>query len=145
MRKNLKLYQTAQNISDEALIGDNCTIHSHVWIGSGVTMGHNCKIQAFAFIPDGVVLGENVFIGPHVCFTNDKHPKAHGAWKQSKTVVKNGASIGANATVVCGITIGKNATVGAGSVVTRDVPDGATVVGNPARILHKEVQHEVGC
>ena len=124
-----------QNIHNEAVLGDNNTIHSHVWIGKGVVMGSNCKIQAFVFIPDGVTLEDNVFVGPHACFTNDKHPKANGEWEESKTLVCEGASIGANATILPGITIGKGATVGAGSVVTKDIPAGETWVGNPARKL----------
>lgn len=136
-----------QNIHPDAKIGENCVLHSHIWIGAGVVIGKDCKVQAFAFIPDGVTICDSVFIGPHVCFTNDRHPKAQGQWTESKTVVEFGASIGANATIVAGVRIGAHATVGAGSVVTKDVPRGVTVVGNPAKPLHKKetVQHEVGC
>lgn len=121
-----------QNINENARFGAGCTVHSHTWIGA-VTIGMDCKIQAFAFIPDGVTIGNRVFIGPHVCFTNDKHPHATGEWKQLQTVVEDEASIGAGAVILPGIRIGKGATVGAGSVVTKDVPPGATVKGNPAR------------
>ena len=115
-------------------IGDNCTIGKFVEIGNNVRIGNNCKIEAFAFIPPGVTIEDDVFVGPHACFTNDKKPSATGEWQASETLVKKGASIGANATIVCGITIGEGALVGAGSVVTKDVPAGATVVGNPAKV-----------
>lgn len=124
-----------QNISNEATIGRDCIIHCFVWIGAGAVIGDRCKVQAFAFIPNGVTIGNEVFIGPHVCFTNDRHPKAQGEWTQGETVVEDGASIGANATIVAGVRIGKGATVGAGSVVTKNVPAGETWVGNPAHRL----------
>ncbi|MFC2175098.1 acyltransferase [archaeon] len=115
-------------------IGDNCVVGKFVEIGNNVKIGNNCKVEAFAFIPPGVTIEDDVFVGPHVCFTNDKKPKATGEWEISETLVKKGASIGANSTIMCGITIGENALVGAGSVVTKDVPPGQTVVGNPAKV-----------
>ena len=118
------------NIGD-CTIGKNCTFHSHIWISDGVVIGDRVKIQAFAFIPEGVTLESDVFIGPHVCFTNDKYPPSNG-W--SNTLVKRGAVIGAGAVILPGITIGECATIGAGSVVTKDVPQFAIVYGNPARI-----------
>ena len=115
-------------------IGANCVIHAPVWIGKDVEIGESCKIQAFAFIPTGVRLQKGVFIGPHVCFTNDKHPPSFGKhW--SDTLVEEYAVIGANATILPGITIGYQARVGAGAVVTKDVPPNSVVVGNPAKIL----------
>jgi len=116
-------------------IGKNCTIGSYAEIGRGVTIGDNCKIESGAFIPPGVVIGNNVFVGPHAVFTNDKKPKIGAEWEPSNTYVKDGASIGANATIVCGITINENALIGAGAVVTKDVQAGKTVVGNPAKVL----------
>lgn len=122
-------------------IGDGTKIAAFVEIQKGVTIGKNCKIEAFVFIPTGVTIEDNCFIGPHVCFTNDKHPKATNSdgtiqsgkdWKVVKTFVKKGSSIGANATIICGVTIGKNALIGAGSVVTKNVDEGLIVVGNPA-------------
>lgn len=122
------------NINPDAKIGDGTVIHSHCWIGYQVEIGKNCKIQAFVFIPPGVKLEDNVFIGPGVVFTNDKHPPSGGkSW--TKTLVKKRAVIGANATILPGIKIGEGAIVGAGSVVTKNVPDGVTVVGNPARAI----------
>lgn len=128
-------------------IGDECKIATFVEIQRGATLGNRVKIEAFAFIPSGVTLEDGVFVGPHVCFTNDRYPAAvdedgrllgaggSGDWEVVPTVVEAGASIGANATIVCGVRIGKGALVGAGSVVTKDVPPGMLVVGNPARVV----------
>jgi UDP-2-acetamido-3-amino-2,3-dideoxy-glucuronate N-acetyltransferase len=111
-------------------IPKTATVHAFVWIGKNVYIGEGCRIQAFAFIPEGVTLGDNVFIGPHVTFTNDKHPPSVD-W--SETVVEDEVSIGAGAVILPGITIQAGATIGAGAVVTKDVPAGWTVKGNPAR------------
>lgn len=125
-------------------IGDETKIGAFVEIRKGVVIGKRCKIQAFAFIPEGITVEDGVFIGPHVCFTNDLYPravnddgslKAADDWIVTPTRVKAGASIGANATILCGVTIGISALVGAGAVVTRDVPDFAIVGGNPAKVL----------
>ena len=125
-------------------IGDETKIGAFVEIRKGVVIGKRCKIQAFAFIPEGVTVEDGVFIGPHVCFTNDLFPRAvnddgslqaAADWVVTPTLVKAGASIGANATILCGITIGRAALVGAGAVVTKDVPDFAIVGGNPAKVL----------
>jgi len=124
-------------------IGDGCRIGAFVEIRKDVRIGRNVKIQAFAFVPEGVTIEDGVFVGPHVCFTNDKHPRAikeDGSpitaedWEVIPTRVCEGASLGANCTLLCGITIGRFAMVGAGAVVTRDVPDYAVVAGNPAQI-----------
>jgi acetyltransferase-like isoleucine patch superfamily enzyme len=125
-------------------IGDSCKIGAFVEIRKQVRIGRNVKIQAFAFIPEGVTIEDGVFIGPHVCFTNDKYPRAvnpdgslMGAedWMAFPTLVKQRASIGANATILCGITVGEYAMVGAGAVVTGDVPAYAIVTGVPARVV----------
>jgi UDP-2-acetamido-3-amino-2,3-dideoxy-glucuronate N-acetyltransferase len=118
-------------------IGRNCKIDAYVYIEEGVTIGDNCKVRPFVFIPTGVTIEDDVFIGPSVCFTNDKYPKARGEWRLLQTMVKKGASIGANSTILGGVTVGEGALVGAGSVVTRDVPDRAVVAGNPAKKLGK--------
>lgn len=115
-------------------IGKNCKIESFVYIEEGVTVGDNCKIKPHVFIPTGVTIEDNVFVGPNVIFTNDKYPHVKGEWKLLKTVVRSGSSIGASAVLLPGITIGKDAMIGAGSVVTKDVPDSATVYGNPVRV-----------
>ena len=120
-------------------IGKNCKIGSYVEIGPNSTVGDQCKIEAFAFICSGITIGDEVFIGPHVTFINDKYPKAVGDWKIIPTVVKKGASIGANTTVLCGVTIGENSLVAAGSMVTKDVPPNTWVAGNPARPIAKKL------
>ena len=143
--ENVKIYHPELVNLYGCTIGDNTRIASFVEIGRNVRVGKNCKIEAFAFIPEGVTIEDRVFVGPHACFTNDKLPHAASGislsseteWTLEKTVVRMGASVGANATIVCGVTIGRDSLVGAGSVVTRDVPDGATVAGNPARVLKK--------
>lgn len=115
-------------------VGQGCTIHSHTWIGSKVKIGSRVKIQAFVFIPDGVTIEDDVFIGPHVCFTNDKYPPSpRDAW--ALTMVKRGASIGAGAVIGPGVEIGEGAMVGMGAVVVRSVRPHSVVAGNPAREL----------
>jgi len=116
-------------------IGRGCRIAAYVEIQRGVTIGDRCKVEAFAFIPSGVKIEDEVFVGPHACFTNDRVPKAVGDWEVTPTLVKKGASIGANATIICGVTIGENALIGAGAVVTKDVPANAVVAGCPAKVI----------
>lgn len=134
-------------------IGDGCKIGAFVEIRKQVKIGRNAKIQAFAFIPEGVTIEDGAFIGPHVCFTNDKFPRAVNPdgslmeaddWEIIPTLVKRGASIGANATIMCGVTIGEQAMVGAGAVVTRDVPAYAIVAGVPARVVGDVRNQEEG-
>lgn len=132
--ENTKIYDPElSNIRDGVEIGNNCTLHSHIWIGENVKIGNNVRIQAFSFIPEGVIIEDDVFIGPRVTFTNDKYPPSlKEEWKP--TIVKRGASIGAGAIILPGITIGEGARVGAGSVVTKNVPPNVVVCGVPARI-----------
>lgn len=129
-------------IREGANIGSNCTIGTSVYIGPGVVCGDNCKIQNHALLYEPAVLGHGVFIGPAVVLTNDLHPRAvkiDGSpkgpedWEKVGVRILEGASIGARSVCVAPLTIGKWAMVGAGSVVTKDVPDHALVVGNPAR------------
>ena len=132
-------------------IGDDVKIGTFVEIQKGSKIGNRCKISSHSFICEGVTLEDEVFIGHGVTFTNDLYPRAtnvDGAlqteadWTCVPTLVKRGASIGSGATLLCGITIGERAIVGAGSVVTKDVPAGATVVGNPARIINSNLHEQ---
>lgn len=117
-----------------ARIGDNCNICAHVLIENDVTIGNNVTIKSGVQIWDGIRIEDNVFIGPNATFTNDAVPRSKAVdWKLENTLVKTGASIGANATIVAGNTIGEYALVGAGSVVTKDVPPFTVWYGNPAR------------
>jgi len=118
-------------------IGQDCKIGSFTEIGRGVIIGDRCKVEPYAFIPPGVTIEDEVFIGPHVTFTNDIFPRAVGDWEIIPTLVKRGASIGANSTIICGVTVGERSMIGAGSVVTRDVPPYTVVAGNPARPIRK--------
>ena len=140
--KNTKIWHFANLFGCH--IGNDCVIGSFVEIQSGVVVGNKVKIGSHSFICTGVTIEDEAFIGHHVVFTNDKFPRSTNPagslqtpadWKCLPTIVKKGASIGSNATILCGITIGAKALIGAGSVVTRDVPDQAIVVGNPARVI----------
>jgi acetyltransferase-like isoleucine patch superfamily enzyme len=157
---NIKIHTTA-DVSDKAIVGEgtsiwhqaqvregeqlgkNCVIGKGVYIDFGVTLGDNVKIQNYVSVYHGVEICDGVFVGPHVCFTNDLLPrainpdgtlKAADDWALSKTIIKEGAALGANSTIRCGISIGKWALIGSGSVVTNDVPDYGLVWGNPARL-----------
>lgn len=116
-----------------AKIGNNCNINCHVFIENDVLIGDNVTIKPGVQIWDGIVVEDNVFIGPNVTFTNDMMPRSKHYPSFLKTVVKKGASIGANATLLPGIIIGENAMIGAGSVVLKDVPSNTVWVGNPAK------------
>ena len=118
-------------------IGNNTTIGAFCEIRGDVVIGDNCKLQAFVFIPEGVVIGNNVFIGPHVCFTNDKYPSVEGDWERLSTIIKDNVSIGAAAVICPGIVIESGAVIGAGSVVTKNVQKNTVIMGNPARITRK--------
>ncbi|MCQ2284298.1 MAG: N-acetyltransferase [Bacteroidales bacterium] len=117
------------------VIGDNCNIGQNVFVAADVVLGNNVKIQNNVSIYKGVVCEDDVFLGPSMVFTNVTNPRSAIDRKNEykPTLVRKGASIGANATIVCGNTIGRYAFIGAGAVVTHDVPDFALVVGNPAR------------
>ncbi len=120
----------------KAKIGENCNVCSHCFIENEVVIGNNVTIKNNVQIWDGITIEDDVFIGPNATFTNDVYPRSK-IYPDSfpKTLVKKGASIGANATILPGITIGAGAMIGAGSVVTKDVPAKALVLGNPAKLV----------
>jgi UDP-2-acetamido-3-amino-2,3-dideoxy-glucuronate N-acetyltransferase len=127
------------HIQSGSKIGKKCVFGQNVNVGNNVSIGNYCKIQNNVSIYEGVTLEDYVFCGPSMVFTNILDPKCKypqvGAQFYKKTLVKEGASIGANATIVCGNTLGKHCMIGAGSVVTKDVPDYSLVVGVPAKIV----------
>lgn len=124
------------HVMANATIGARCNIGQNVVVSPGVVIGDNVKIQNNVSLYTGVMLEDDVFCGPSMVFTNVVNPRSHVSRKDEyrPTLVKQGASLGANCTVVCGHTIGRYAFIGAGAVVTRDVPDHALVVGNPGRV-----------
>lgn len=132
--KGTKIWHFSHVMSGST-IGENCNIGQNVVISPDVTLGNNCKVQNNVSVYTGVVCEDGVFLGPSCVFTNVINPRAFIEKKDEyrKTTIKEGASIGANATIVCGNTIGKYAIIGAGAVVTKDVGDYEIVVGNPAR------------
>jgi acetyltransferase-like isoleucine patch superfamily enzyme len=141
---NVRIYDFTNLYGCE--IGDDTKVGTFVEIQKGARIGSRCKISSHTFICEGVTIEDEVFIGHNVTFINDRHPRATAAggqlqteadWACVGTLVKRGASIGSGATLLCGITVGENALVGAGSVVTKDVPAGAVVAGNPARVVKK--------
>ncbi len=131
--ENTRIWQYVV-ILDNAKIGKNCNICSHCFIENDVEIGDNVTIKNGVYLWDGLKIENNVFIGPNVTFTNDLYPRSKHYKLPLRTYIKEGASLGANSTILCGITIGKYSMIGAGSVVTKDVPDYAIVKGNPAKI-----------
>ena len=125
-------------IREGAKIGKNCVLSKDVYVDCNVKIGDECKIQNSVSIYDGVTIESEVFVGPNATFTNDKVPRAFNAdWEITKTLVQQGASLGANCTIVCGIVIGEYSMIAAGSVVTKNVPPYTLVAGNPARVVAK--------
>jgi len=127
-------------------IGDNTKIGPFVEVQRNAAVGRNCKIQSHCFICEGVTIEDEVFVGHGVMFINDRYPRAateagalqtEADWSVVRTLVKKGASIGSNATILCGVTVGEGAIVEAGSVVTKDVPARTIVAGNPAKVIRK--------
>lgn len=116
-----------------ARIGQNCNISSHCFIENDVKIGNNVTIKCGVFIWDGITIEDDVHIGPNVTFTNDLYPRSKHKFKISKTLVKHGASVGANATIIAGVTIGEFALIGAGAVITKNVPNNTLWIGNSAR------------
>ena len=139
---NVKIYDFVNAYS--CSIDDNSKVGTFVEIQKNVTIGKNCKISSHSFLCEGVIIEDNVFIGHGVMFINDSFPRATNLdgtsqtekdWVVIKTIIKKGASIGSNATILCGIEIGENSLIGAGSVVTKNVPSNSIVAGNPAKII----------
>lgn len=124
-------------IGENARIGKDCVIGNGVYVDRNVIIGNNVKVHNKALLYNGLIVEDNCFIGPGVCFTNDKYPKYNKTRNLKKVSwrVKKGASIGANTVILPDVTIGKGAVIGAGSVVTKDVADKTTVCGNPARVI----------
>lgn len=130
-------------VRENVKIGQNCIIGKGVYVDAGVSLGDNVKIQNYVSVYHGVTIEDGVFVGPHVCFTNDLKPravnpdgslKAADDWVLSETLIRRGAALGANSTIRCGITVGAWAMIGSGSVVTKDIPDHGLAFGNPARL-----------
>lgn len=162
MRKNVKIHETALVgekatigqgtsiwqyciIQDDVVIGEYCSFGANVFVENGVKLGNGVKVKNNISLYTGVICEDNVFLGPNCVFTNVINPRSFISRKNEfqNTFIKRGASIGANSTIVCGNIIGKYAMVGAGSVVTKDIPDYALVMGNPAQI--KGYVCECGC
>lgn len=142
--RNVRLYAFVNLYGCE--IGDETSIGTFVEIQTGVKIGARCKIQSHTFICEGVMIEDEVFVGHNVNFLNDRYPaattddgrlKSDRDWRLETTLVKRRAAIGTGAVLLPGITIGEGAMVGAGAVVVEDVPDGAVVVGNPARVIRR--------
>lgn len=135
--EHTQIWQFAIVLKD-ARIGNNCNLNSHTFVENDVVIGNNVTVKCGVYLWDGIRVEDNVFIGPNVTFTNDKFPRSKEYPEIfQQTLLKNRASIGANATILGGVTIGEGAMVGAGSVVTKDIPDGELWVGNPARFIRK--------
>ncbi len=140
--KNVRIFNFTNLYGCE--LGDDVKVGAFVEIQKGARIGNRCKISSHTFICQGVVIEDEVFIGHGVTFINDRYPRAANGdgqlqaeadWECVATLVRRGASIGSGATILCGVTVGEGAIVGAGSVVARDVPAGAVVAGNPARVI----------
>ncbi len=141
--EDTKVWNEAQ-VREGARVGRQCVLGKGVYVGAGVVIGDRCKLENRASVFEGATLEDGVFVGPHAAFLNDKHPRAvtpdgrlkgPADWTVSPTRAREGASIGAGALILPGVTVGRWAMVGSGAVVTRDVPDFALVVGNPARVV----------
>jgi len=121
-------------VLEGAVIGENCNINCHTFVEGGVTIGDSVTVKSGIYLWDGITIEDDVFLGPSVVFTNDLYPRSKQRVEYARTLIKCGASIGANASILAGVTIGRYAMIGMGSVVTKDVPDHALVYGHPATI-----------
>ena len=139
--KNIKVWHPC-NIYHSAKIGDDVSIGMFTEIGNNVVIGNNVRIGKGCFIPEGVTIQDDCFIGPHVCFTNDKYPPSPKD-KWEKTVVGKGANLGAAVTIVCGVHIGEDAMIGAGSVVTKNIPAHSKAYGVPAEFISIGNKHGI--
>jgi acetyltransferase-like isoleucine patch superfamily enzyme len=129
-----KIWHQSQ-IRENSVIGKNCVIGKGVYIDHGVIIGNNVKIQNYVSVYNGVIVEDDVLLAPNCTFTNDLYPRAfRDDWKVTPTLIKRGASIGANSTILCGITIGEYSMIGIGSTVTHDSLPHSLMVGNPARL-----------
>ncbi len=138
--KNSKIWHWS-HISKNSKIGFNCTIGQNVFIGEDVKIGNNVKIQNNVSVYQGVTIEDDVFCGPSVVFTNVKYPIARKKIDKKnyeKTLIKKGATLGANSTILCGIIVGENSMIGAGSVVTKNIKKDTIVIGNPSYELKKK-------
>lgn len=125
-------------ILPKAIIGSNCNINAHCFIENEVIVGDNVTLKCGVFLWDGITIGNNVFIGPNVTFTNDKYPRSKQyPAEYQKTIIEDGASLGAGCVILGGLTIGKKSMIGAGSVVTKSIPANQLWVGNPARFVRE--------
>lgn len=121
-------------ILEGAVIGDGCNINCHTFIENDVIIGNNVTVKSGTYIWDSIRIEDDVFLGPNVVFTNDLRPRSKQRAKYPETLLKKGATVGANSTILAGLTIGKYSMSGIGSVITRNVPDHALVFGNPAKV-----------
>lgn len=126
------------NLFGKSEIGENCIIGSFVEIQGDVIVGNSCRIGSHSFLCSGVTLEDSVFLGSHVVTINDRLPKSHNnTYKQEKTVIKKGASIGSGSVLMCGITIGENSVIGAKSLVLKDIPPNEIWAGHPTKFIRK--------
>jgi acetyltransferase-like isoleucine patch superfamily enzyme len=134
--KNTNIWQFCV-VLPNAEIGENCNICSHCFIENDVKIGNNVTVKCGVYLWNGIEIEDNVFIGPNVTFTNDKYPRSKQNFDLQRITIKNGASVGAGATILGGVTIGENSMIGAGSIVTKDVLDNELWFGNPAKFIRK--------
>ncbi|MFH1016992.1 MAG: acyltransferase [Pseudomonadota bacterium] len=135
-----KIWHQAQ-VRENVRIGRDCIIGKGAYLDFDVVVGDRCKLQNYVCVYHGVKIGNDVFVGPHATFTNDFYPRASNpGWEVRQTVVEDGASIGANSTIVCGVKIGRCAMIGAGAVVTKDIPAHTLAYGNPAKVAGRVCQ-----